>query len=96
MSVPEMEDMATLAKVGQMEPAETSLRIEMVRRELGLAIQKNPGYVVDFVTALERNRSQLERQVKAALRLLGERQGEIDQLKAELAARPRRSTSKRP
>lgn len=79
-----MEDLAEMARVGAVHPMETTLRLETLRRELSSAMHEDPERVANLAYGLEHCRSQLDRQLRHALKLLAVRANEVEILEARV------------
>ena len=82
---PRMEDLAALAKIAAVEPTETRLRLEMLRRELSDAVEHDPVRVANFGLVMSHGHAMLDRQLRHALLLLAQRADTIEVLTARLA-----------
>ena len=78
------QDMEAVVTAGLRVPEESQLALEQLRRELGQRISEEPLAVANFGLVVEHGRRATERQLKCALRLLADRNGEVEDLCARV------------
>jgi uncharacterized coiled-coil protein SlyX len=82
---PLTQDLVTMQQLGAEHPMETMVRLEALRRELSVAMHRDPERCANLAFALENIRAAQERQLQWALGQLAERQAQIELLEAQLA-----------